>query len=643
MFLQRNKILFAIIILIGLLSGASAGGYVVLTRDLPQLNALESYRPSAVTRIYSQDRLPIAEFFLEKRDPVPISEIPAQLIAALLTVEDRAFYQHSGLALRGIARAVVRNLLSGRFSEGASTLTQQLAKTLFLTPRKTIVRKMREAILAIQLERRYTKREILELYLNQIYLGSGAYGVSAAARIYFGKSLSQLTLAENALLAGLPQSPSRYSPLVNLELSRKRRNMVLAEMKSTGIIDGTSYARAVDEEITLTSGISAPRSAPYFVDYIKESMEDAVGADLLYKGGLTVNTTLSLTLQAAAEKAIAEGLANLNARQPHPRYEPQAALIALDVTNGAVLAMVGGKNYHASAFNRAVSAARQPGSAFKPIVYALAIEKGWSQEHRLLDAPVVYPGGAPGAEDWQPANFSNSYEGEITLRWALMHSQNIPAVRLAEALGPSAVVSFAHAIGISSELNPDLSLALGTSETTLAELTSAYAVFANRGEYNAPFGVIEILGDDGNLLWRTQPQRRLAMSRAGAAIITDMLNAVIRSGTAQTAGTPSDSLAGKTGTSDDFRDAFFIGYSPAVVAGVWVGNDRNKPLGNRESGARAALPIWNAFMQAAQKERDQKYFDMPDDVEFRLIDPRDGSSRSEDDRHASKIMVRKKP
>lgn len=627
----------------GLLSGVTAGAFLGLTRDLPQIYELENFKPSAVTRVYSADRVLLAEFYVEKRVPVPLGKIPENLITALLTTEDRRFYQHSGIVLRAIARAAIKNLISGRYAEGASTLTQQLAKTLFLTPRKTMLRKLREAVLAIQLERRYTKNELLELYLNQIYLGSGAYGVASAAQVYFNKPLSALSLSECALIAGLPKAPSRISPLVNLELAQQRRNTVLNQMLSTGKIDAATHDQAVSEPIRLAQGTASTPSAPYFIDYIKSALEEAVGAGLLYKGGLTVHTTLSHKLQSAAEKAVADGLERLRTRRERHHLQgslPQSALVALNVRSGEIISLVGGSDYAPSSFNRAVSARRQPGSAMKPVIFAAAIEQGFEQTDLLLDAPVVFRRSEQG-QDWEPNNFSRTYDGEISMRWALAHSKNIPAVRLLEKISPTTAVQFAHTLGISSDLKADLSLALGTSGTALLELTAAYGVFANRGKYIRPYGIMEILDENGNTFWRMKPQQHIAMSRTGAAIVTDMLAAVIREGTGRQASILPGSLAGKTGTTDEYKDALFIGYSPGVAAGVWVGMDGAESLGPDETGARAALPIWIDFMRTVVETRTQDYFDIPDEIRIKTIDPRTGRELPENAPNAVRAIVKK--
>jgi penicillin-binding protein 1A len=610
----------------GLLCGVTAGTLLALTRDLPQIQSLESYKPSAITRIYSADQILLKELYVEKRDPVPLSRVPDNLKTALLTTEDRHFYDHSGLAVRGILRAMIQNMRKGRFAQGASTLTQQLAKTLFLTPRKTLSRKLREAILSIQLERRYTKDEILALYLNQIYFGSGAYGVASAARVYFGKPVQDLTLAQCALVAGLPKSPSRYSPLVNPELALKRRDIVLRQMLDTGAINKSDYLAALDEKLIEPHSRTEKAKAPYFVDFIVDSLENTIGASLLYKGGLTVHTTLSFEFQHTAEQAMATGLQQLASRRSRNQLEqppPQGALVAINIQTGGIVAMVGGRDGSDTHFNRATAAKRQPGSAFKPILYALAFERGFQPYDKILDAPVVFDTSSQGQE-WRPENFSQEYEGEICLRWALAHSKNIPAVRLLDKLGPSSVIQFARSLGLGSPLRPNLSLALGTSEVDLLELTAAYAVFANRGKYTRPYGITTVVDAEGQSIWRIKPEQHIAMSRRGAAVITNMLEAVIQEGTGQGAKILPGPLAGKTGTTNEYKDALFIGYSPHYAAGVWVGTDDASTLGPRETGARAALPIWIEFMQQALAAQTQSYFDIPENVRPIYIQPRTG-------------------
>ncbi|MGD9226103.1 MAG: PBP1A family penicillin-binding protein [Desulfobacterales bacterium] len=630
-------------LILAVICGGLAGAFFALTHDLPQIRSLENFKPDAVTRIYSADKVLLTELFIEKREPVPLETVPRFLKAALVATEDRKFYKHSGVDLKGIARAIIKDIKAGEFVEGASTITQQLSKTLFLTPRKTLVRKIKEAILAFQLERRYTKDEILELYLNQVYFGSGAYGAESAAKIFFGKSVKDLSLAECALVAGMPKSPSRYSPMINPDLAIKRRNTVLKQMRDTDIISDAAYRQAIKEALYTNGRRFNPSKAPYFVEYIKKSLEDDLGSTRLYKGGLSVFTTLDYRLQSAAEKAVAEGLSVLTDRMQHAQIAkpaPEAALISIDLTSGGILAMVGGKDFHASRFNRVSMALRQPGSAFKPFVYAYAVEQGFAQNKKILDAPVIYRGAQDGA-DWKPENFSLEYKGEMTLRHALAISQNIPTVRLLETLGPYSVAQFAHQLGIKSHLASNLSLALGTSEVTLMDLTSAYSVFPNKGEKIKPFGVLEIVDRQGRVIWRAKSQKRLVMSRAGAAIVTNMLEGVIKEGTGRRARILGRSVAGKTGTTNDYKDALFIGFSPRVIAGVWVGQDDGSSLGAKETGAKAALPIWRDFMKTALQNEPYQYFDIPDDVRQIRMDPITGLAQPEDSKQSVVALFKK--
>jgi penicillin-binding protein 1A len=640
--INKKTITIFIVLLGGVSAGAIVGAFFALTRDLPQIRNLETFRPHAVTRVYSVDKELLAELFLEKRDPVPLQSIPRYLKAALVATEDRQFYQHSGVDIKGIARAIVKDLRAGGFVEGASTITQQLAKTLFLTPRKTIVRKIKEAILAFQLERRYTKHEILELYLNQVYFGSGAYGVQSAAEIFFGKLVQDLNLAECALIAAMPKSPSRYSPLVNKELARKRRNIVLKQMLTMEIVTVEEYNQAANSDIQLGGGSKNLNRAPYFVEYIQKNLEGFLGAAQLYKGGLSIYTTLDLDLQETAQSAVDEGLQTLQSRMSEKNIQPadpQAALICLDIQSGGILAMVGGRNFYESPFNRATAARRQPGSAFKPLVYAYAIEQGFAQNAMILDAPVVFRG-SDRNHDYHPENFSKKYLGEITLRQALAISQNIPAVRLIEKLGPQSVASFAHRLGIQSNLEPNLTLALGSSEVSLLNLTATYAVFPRAGKWIEPFGIMEVTDHRGHILWSARPQKRLVMSREDAAIITNMLEGVVLEGTGRRAKILQSSLAGKTGTTDNYKDALFVGFSPAVATGVWVGRDLGGTLGDKETGARAALPIWIQLMQAALAAGSIQYFDIPDNVVKVRMNPQTGQLEGDETKESVSALFK---
>lgn len=627
-FLQPRKksvLLTAVIVLLGLICGSALGAFIALTHDLPAIQELENFQPSSLTRVVSAEGTLLAELFAEKRVPVSLDQIPAHLKEAVIATEDQRFYEHAGLDWRAIVRATIKDLLAGRYKEGGSTITQQLAKVLFLNPEKTLRRKLKEAILALQIERRYRKDEILALYLNQIYLGSGAYGVEAAANLYFGKHVWELDLAECALIAGLPRAPNRYSPLINPDQALERRATVLGRLLETGYISEEDFQQALKEPLRVAPPSRPQIRAPYFVASLRPRLEELLGENLLYRGGLTVRTGLHWKWQQAAAAALEEGLAALEER--HRARETlgeraQGAVLILDARTGMIRAMVGGRNYEESQFNRAVQARRQPGSAFKPIIYAYALEQGYTQADRIWDAPVSYP--QPGGERWEPQNYSGRYEGEITLRKALEISENIVAVKLLERLGPNPVVDFAHHLGISSELTPTLSLALGASEVTLLELVSAYQAFAHGGIWVEPSGIVEILDSSGKTLWKGTPASRVVLSRETAYILTDMLKSVIDQGTGRAASRLPWPVAGKTGTTEENRDALFVGYSPSVVTGVWVGYDSGRSLGPRETGARAALPVWMQVMEEVLPQTPQGDFVKPETITLVRMDPRTG-------------------
>lgn len=622
---KRSLIWAGIILLGGIVCGSALGVFLTLTHDLPRIQELENFRPSSVTKLFSVEGEVIGEFFVEKRVPVALEEVPTYLQQAVIAVEDRRFYKHAGLDWRGIARAIVKDIRAGRLKEGGSTITQQLAKVLFLNPEKTLTRKLKEAILALQIERRYRKDEILALYLNQIYLGGGAYGVEAAANRYFGKHVWELDLAECALIAGLPRGPTLYSPLVNPDKALARRATVLKSLLDTGRINNEQYGATVEEPIQLAFSSSSGAEAPYFISFIRPRLEEVLGENLLYRGGLTIQTTLRKNWQQVAVQALEQGLSALESRH-RDEYEegerPQGAVLVLDARTGMIRAMVGGRDYEISQFNRATQAYRQPGSAFKPIIYSYALEKGYTQADLIWDAPVSYP--QTGGELWQPQNYSGRFEGEITLRKALEISQNIVTIKLLERLGPSPVVDFARHLGIASVLHSGLSLALGTSEVTLLDLTSAYQVFANGGIWVEPSGIAEVLDHNGRSIWKAASASRVAISQETAYILTNMLQGVIQRGTGRGARNLAYPLAGKTGTTERSRDALFVGYSPAVVTGVWVGNDNGRPLGHKETGARAALPIWREVMGKVLPETTAADFVKPETVTLVRMDVRSG-------------------
>ena len=591
--------------------GTAAGYLLSHVAGLPEVTALEVYKPSATTRVFSDDGELLGEFYMENRTPVPINRLSLKnVIEAFLAVEDPRFYSHSGIDFSGIIRAMYQNFRAGRVVQGGSSITQQLAKMMFLAPDRTLSRKLKEAYLAIQIERHYSKDEILDLYLNQVYLGSGAYGVEAAAHTYFGKSVGKLTLAEGAILAGLPAAPTRYSPLNDLQLAYSRRAHVLRRMEAEGFIDKKQMLAAEAEPFVRIPVKKEPFKAPYFVEYIRRMLDEKYGETTLYQGGLNVYTTLNYQMQQMAEEAVENGLQQVEKRHPRDDQQIQGALLAIEPHTGYIRAMVGGRDFSKSEFNRSTQALRQPGSAFKPIVYAAALDKGFGPDDTIMDSPVSYPGARAGVR-WSPTNFDEKFEGKVTLRRALARSINVVAVKLLAQVGIPTALEYAKKLGITTPLSPYLPLALGASDATLIEMATAYAVFDNYGIYTAPAGIIKITDREGRVVEDAGPVARQAISQDTAEEMTDMLTGVVRFGTGYQASSLGRPAAGKTGTTSKFNDAWFIGYVPSMVTGVWVGYDDHKEIGNRETGARAALPIWLDFMKGYVRELKVPYENFP--------------------------------
>lgn len=623
----RSFTLYLVLAFTAILIGGTVGYTLYSMWDLPEVQALESFKPSITTRVYSDSNRLLAEFFVENRTPVTLADVPEVLVKALIATEDSRFYSHRGLDYRGIARALYRNIRSGRILEGGSTLTQQLAKVLFLTPERSYLRKLREMALALKIEQRYTKQEILTFYLNQIYFGSGAYGVEAAAQTYFGKRARDLTIAECALLAGIPRSPKYYSPFTSHDSALVRRAHVLNRLVATGGITEAKADEAGRTPLPLQPSIrrKGPSPAPYFVEYIRQKVEERFGSSILYSGGLNIYTSISDTLQASAERAMLSGLGKLDektGRRTGGSQQLQAALIALEPSTFHIRAMVGGRDFAASQFNRAWQALRQPGSAFKPIVYAAAIERGYSAADLLEDTPLSIR--IDGKRTWTPENFTRTYQGEVTLRKALAQSLNVPTVRLLSKIGVSETIRFARRLGIKSPLQAVLPLALGSSDLTLLELTAAYSVFANNGIRMDPVAILLITDSSGRTLYANESLPVQALKPETAYIITNLLKGVVEHGTGWKARELGRPVAGKTGTTNDYRDAWFIGYTPALVSGVWVGYDDQRSLGHRSTGSRAALPLWLDFMQQAHQGQEPLEFGIPEGLVLRSIDPRTG-------------------
>lgn len=716
---------------------AVAGVYMYLSQDLPKISSLADYRPPIVTTVYAADGRKIAEFYKERRIVVPLSKIPKQLVQAFIAAEDARFYSHKGIDFPSIVRAFFKNLEAGTIVQGGSTITQQVTKSFLLTPERSYKRKIKEAILAYRIDKAFSKEEILFLYLNQIYLGHGAYGVAAAAENYFGKDVSDLNLAESAMLAGLPQAPSRYSPYQNPKLAKERQIYVLNRMQTEGYID----KEAVDETIAAELDIHARKNwyldeVPSYTEHVRRQIEEQYGAEALYTGGLQIYTAVDLEMQKIARQEIEAGLRALDkrqgyrgplmrvhpeeiesfvsdlqmesenadpevdqivrgvvikvddieekvhvrlglglgaialedmrwARKPDPdvpyyavrihrpsqalrvgdvidvrlkgrneetgywelslEQEPivQAALLCIEAATGEVKAMVGGRDFEESQFNRAVQSRRQPGSAFKPIIYAAAIDKGYTPATVIVDSPIVF-------EDterdftWKPKNYKERFYGPTLLREALAKSRNVVTIKILQDIGIDYLTDYARKLGITSTLSRDLSIALGSSGVSLLELTNAYSVFANQGYRIEPVFVRKILDRDGKAMEDAHPLQEKVIDQTTAYIMTHLLEGVVQHGTGQRVRALNRPAAGKTGTTNNLFDAWFMGYTPRYITGTWVGFDEERSLGEGETGSRAASPIWLAFMKRILEGTPVQVFEAPEGIVFAKIDAETG-------------------
>jgi len=607
--------------------------YLYFGHDLPSIEVLKNYKPSTVTRLFSDDGGVIGEFFIEKRDVVSLERVPHHLIQAFISGEDARFFQHKGLDYVAILRALFRNIFSGEIVQGGSTITQQVVKSLLLSPERSFSRKIREALLAFKIEKYLSKEEILFLYLNQIYLGHGAYGVGAAAENYFGKPIEELNLAESALLAGLPQAPSKYSPATHPEQARRRQVYILNRMTEEDFIDRIELAKALQSPVKIRKENLLIEKTPYFVEHVRRYLEEKYGKEALYRNGLQVYTTIDIDFQGMAQEAVEFGLKEIERRQKYASSDtpstPEGAFVCFDLETGYVKAMVGGRDFKKSQFNRATQARRQTGSVFKPIVYASALDKGYTPASVIMDSPIVFEWGG---KRWKPKNFEGKFSGLTTVRNALTHSINVVTVKIAQDIGVDYIKDYAQKLGISSPLQNDLSMALGSSSISLYELTKAYAAFANQGNLFRPVFIKKILDRDGNLLeenfpsfyLRQPPDPDHIVSPQTAYLITHLMEGVVQNGTGWRAKALGRPVAAKTGTTDQFLDAWFIGYTPELIAGVWVGFDEERSLGENETGSRAASPIWVAFMSAILKDKPAKEFPVPEGIEFMKVDPKTG-------------------
>ena len=734
-----------LVTLVLLVTGAY--GFYRVTRNLPQIGSLQDYEPPIVTTVYAADNTPIAEFYVERRIVVPLERIPQKLIEAFVSAEDSRFFEHEGIDFLGILRALWKNIKAGGIVQGGSTITQQVTKSLLLSPERSFSRKLKEAILAYRIEKHLSKQEILFLYLNQIYLGHGAYGVQAAAQNYFGKNVEELNLAECATLAGLPQAPSRYSPYSHPERAKERQVYVLNRMVADGYITTNEAAEALAYELKVKEREDWDiGSVPYFSEHIRRYLEEKYGEETLYREGLKVYTTIDVAFQKTAQKALEKGLYELDkrqgyrgplkhlapeeietffkdlqesgeerklekgavvkgvvvavskqektvsvrldgslgtlplanmewARKPDPEIaygtvkvtdptkvlkvgdvilvrlleedsktkgwiltleqepEVQGALLCMENSTGYVKAMVGGLDFNKSQFNRAIQSRRQPGSAFKPFTYAAALDKGYTPATIIIDSPIIYTDAEMDFK-WKPKNYKEKFYGPTLLRSALIFSRNVVTIKILRDIGIDYVIDYARRFGITSPLSRDLSLALGSSGVSLLELTNAYSVFADLGELVSPIFITKVVDRHGNILEEHTIQKERVLEKDTAYIMTHLLQEVVKYGTGWRARALKRPAAGKTGTTNKLQDAWFIGFTPEYVSGVWVGFDDDRTLGKYETGSRAASPIWVDFTTEILKDKPVNVFTVPENVVFAKIDPKTGLLAKPEDGNA---------
>ena len=634
---KHSKIIVMLFGLIVLILVVTIGGtitYYALTIDLPGIDALKDYRPSIASSVYDDNNELIDEFFLEDRKVVKIAEIPKVVQYAFVAAEDSRFYLHQGFDIQSIFRAMFKNFEAGHIVQGGSTITQQVTKLMYLTPEKKYIRKVKEAILSYKIDKYLTKDEILNLYLNQIYLGHGAYGIESASLVYFGKSAKDLTLPEAALLAGMPKAPNTYSPYLHFERAKERQAYVLSRMVEGNYITQAEMDKAVGVPLKLRDIKPKEKIAAYFVEHIRRYVQEKYGADVLYKEGLSIYTTLNLAAQKAARDALEKGLAELEDREKYERGLVQGALYCMDVKTGAIRAMVGGRDFNKSEFNRATQSRRQAGSAFKPLIYTAAFDKGMNPSTRFVDSPIVFED--PSQEDglWKPKNFDEKFLGPITMHTALVQSRNIVTIKILQEIGIDYAASYAMNMGITSPISRSLSLALGTSGVTLQELVNAYDVLANAGKKVTPFFIKKIVDRTGNVFEETKVKSEQVIDPRIAFMTSYIMRDVVESGTGRRVRSIGRPVAGKTGTTNDIRDAWFIGFTPSLIAGVWIGFDQETTLGKNEVGGRAAAPVWLYFMEKVMQHTPVEAFPTPEGIIFVKVDPKTGLVAGSSDKGA---------
>ncbi|MBW2658099.1 MAG: PBP1A family penicillin-binding protein [Deltaproteobacteria bacterium] len=578
--------------------------FILVSLHIPDIRSVAHYQPPQATLIYDRNGTIIDRMYIENRTVIPLSSMSPHLPTAFVAAEDGRFFEHPGLDFFSVLRAAINNLRTGGKGQGGSTITQQVAKSLLLTPEKTYVRKFKEAILAWRIDNLLSKEEILYIYLNQIYLGEGAYGVEAAAQIYFGKKASQLNLGECALLAGLPQAPSRYSLKKHLQRATERQKYVLNRMAADGYITVAEAKKGYNARISLNklSLHSGPNS--YYLEVVKKRARSVLNMPL-QRAGAHIYTHLDRAMQRKAMTAVQKGTRDSFLRQKASGRKgssvPQGALVCLETATGKVRSLVGGTDFKKSPFDRAVQARRPAGSTFKPFVYAAALKKGWAPESVIADSPLTVRG--RNGRQWRPKNYSGKYHGQTTLRHALVHSYNAATVRLMQKVGVKPVVFLARKAGIESPMEPSLALALGAADVSLLEMTSAYTVFAGNGTSYPPAFIDKIVLSDGAVYrFSDNWQRKRVLQTGVLQQMQSMLGGVVTVGTGKRVRDVPGVRGGKTGTSNDNRDAWFIGYDNRYTTGVWLGRDRNQSLGRSESGGTAAAPVWRNFMLSVKKD-----------------------------------------
>jgi penicillin-binding protein 1A len=655
----RRGLLFAAVFLAAAGVGSAYGAWSLVCRgaQCPSIEVLEDYAPHQTSKLYAADGRFVAEIGQERRTLVKLADLPKHVRDAFVVTEDKRFYRHSGIDWLRVPGAMLRNIQARAWREGFSTITMQLAGNIFserISRReKTITRKIKEAKVAREIEDRYSKDKILELYLNQIYLGNGAYGVETAAQRYFGKSVRDLNVAEAAMLAALPKAPERYNPRRAPDRAIQRRNTVVELMRREGMIGDADARLAKAYPLRLARKEEAGDLAPYFVEWVRRSLDDQFG-QRLYRDGLRVHTTIDVDMQLAAERALEAQLRVIEAgkygRYPHITYERyiaqgatgerdasaanspylQGAFIAMDARTGAIRALVGGRDYDDSKFNRATQARRQPGSTFKPIVYADAIRNGRAPSYPVEDTPLSIP--LPEGGEYTPQNYDGDYEGVIPMRRALYLSRNIATVRLGQELGPPSVIDMARRFGLTTPIPPYPSIHLGAADVYPIEMVAAYSAFATLGTRAVPFGILRVENARGEVLWEASPGRYPVLSPEEAWLMVDMMKDVVRRGTAYGAVWGQGfrhPAAGKTGTTNDGTDVWFVGYTPDLVAGVWMGFDAPKKIQANAQGGRLAAPAWTAFMaQVYQRRAAPGDWARPDGITAREIDRSTGLLRN---------------